>query len=105
MWEPRRVVPTYAVPVEDVSGEITPATLAPLTGSAPAGDAVGVRMPDHSQRKDLGAVARTRRADGLDPAAATGDHDGLASSDLVQERGEGPARFGGGHGPHDIRLS
>jgi len=44
VWEPKRIVPTYAVPAEDVAGEITP-----VPGDAPAGDAgevAGVRLGD-----------------------------------------------------------
>ena len=33
VWEPRRVVPSYAVPVEDIQGELAPAP--PTGGSAP----------------------------------------------------------------------
>src|SRR5215218_6206936 len=35
VWEPRRVVPTYAVPREDIAGELAPA---PGTGVAPTDD-------------------------------------------------------------------
>ena len=35
VWEPRRVVPIYAVPVEDVDGELAPSAAAPLTSDAP----------------------------------------------------------------------
>src|SRR6516225_229765 len=42
VWEPRRIVPSYAVPAEDVRGELVPA------GSAAAGpgDDVGVALAD-----------------------------------------------------------
>src|SRR6185437_10359990 len=49
VWEPRRVVPSYAVPVEDFRGDLIPA------GSAEAGaaDGIGVRVPDLSARPVL----------------------------------------------------
>jgi uncharacterized protein (DUF427 family) len=43
VWEPRRVVPTYAVPVEDLHGELVP------DGGAPpewTGDRAGFAVPD-----------------------------------------------------------
>ncbi len=45
VWEPRRIVPTYAVPVDDVRGELVPA-------SSPGLDAAGAgfSMPELSQR-------------------------------------------------------
>ena len=42
VWEPRRVVPSYAVPAEDVRGDLVPAGPA---GAAP-GEDVGAAMPD-----------------------------------------------------------
>jgi uncharacterized protein (DUF427 family) len=42
VWEPRRIVPSYAVPAEDVRGELAPAGPA---GAAP-GEDVGVALPD-----------------------------------------------------------
>jgi len=48
VWEPRRVVPTYAVPVEDVRAELTPA------GAAPADtEEVGFSIPGLSSRPVL----------------------------------------------------
>lgn len=35
VWEPRRVTPLYAVPVEDVRGELVPSTAEPVTSDAP----------------------------------------------------------------------
>ena len=35
VWEPRRVVPSYAVPVEDVAGDLLPAAGAPAAEGAP----------------------------------------------------------------------
>ena len=34
VWEPRRVVPLYAVPVEDVRGELVPSAAEPVTSDA-----------------------------------------------------------------------
>src|ERR1700750_2490680 len=42
VWEPRRIVPSYAVPVEDVRGELVPAGPA----AAAPGDDVGVALAD-----------------------------------------------------------
>lgn len=55
VWEPRRVVPSYAVPVEDVRGELVPES-DPGTGAAgQAGgaDTAGVRLPDVTSRPVL----------------------------------------------------
>jgi uncharacterized protein (DUF427 family) len=46
VWEPRRVVPSYAVPAEDVRGDLGPA------GTAP-GDDVGAALPDVTARPVL----------------------------------------------------
>jgi uncharacterized protein (DUF427 family) len=43
VWEPRRVVPTYAVPTADVHGELVPASAAP---PPQPGTAVGFAVPD-----------------------------------------------------------
>lgn len=42
VWEPRRIVPSYAVPAEDVRGDLVPAGPA---GAGPGRD-VGVALPD-----------------------------------------------------------
>ena len=49
VWEPRRVVPSYAVPVDDVRGELVPA------GAAAADDTedIASRLPDVSSRPVL----------------------------------------------------
>ena len=41
VWEPRRIVPSYAVPAEDVHGELRPAAVA-TTGP---GTDVGMALP------------------------------------------------------------
>ena len=50
VWEPRRIVPSYAVPVEDVRGDLVPAGQA----AAGPGDDVGVA----AGRRDRAAGAR-----------------------------------------------
>jgi uncharacterized protein (DUF427 family) len=49
VWEPRRVVPVYAVPVEDVTVELEPAEGAGVS----ADDSVGLRLPEMSARRVL----------------------------------------------------
>ena len=49
VWEPRRVVPSYAVPVDDVRAELIAAD--PV--AAAAADEVGLAMPDVSSRPVL----------------------------------------------------
>jgi uncharacterized protein (DUF427 family) len=44
VWEPRRIVPSYAIPVDDVAGEVVSADAA-VVGAA---DGAGVRVPDVS---------------------------------------------------------
>src|SRR5436309_15616147 len=56
VWEPRRIVPSYAVPVEDVRGDLVPAD----AGSGPAGPA----GPGRGVRVALGDATTPR---GLDP--------------------------------------
>lgn len=48
LWEPRRVVPSYAVPIDDIAAELT-------DGSSPGVDAddVGYSLPDVSDRPVL----------------------------------------------------
>ena len=47
VWEPRRVVPSYAVPLEDVHVDLVPAR------STPATDSVGLSLPEISGRPIL----------------------------------------------------
>ena len=42
VWEPRRIVPSYAVPVQDVRGDLVPA----VSAAAGPGDDVGVALAD-----------------------------------------------------------
>jgi uncharacterized protein (DUF427 family) len=48
VWEPRRVVPTYAVPIAALSAQLVPAGAESFTD-----DDVGVRLPDVSSRPVL----------------------------------------------------
>ena len=48
VWEPRRVVPSYAVPVADISAELVPVSAASI-----ADDAVGLPLPEVSRRPVL----------------------------------------------------
>ena len=49
VWEPRRIVPSYAVPAEDVRGDLMPAGPA----GADPGEDVGVALPDVTARPVL----------------------------------------------------
>jgi uncharacterized protein (DUF427 family) len=82
VWEPRRIVPSYAVPDGDVTAELVPADAA----AAEAPGTIGVRMPELSGRPvldpsvpfalhsaegraaDLRANGQTRPAAGFYPA-------------------------------------
>lgn len=50
LWEPRRVVPSYAVPRDDVDGELV--AVRPRAAD-PAADSIGLRFPDVTQRRIL----------------------------------------------------
>jgi uncharacterized protein (DUF427 family) len=69
LWEPRRVVATWAVPAEDVHGELTPGAPA-----APAADDAGHPLPDLDARPVLTPVVpfavHTAPGEPLDLAAA-----------------------------------
>ena len=56
VWEPRRVVPSFAVPIEDVRGELVPAPAADAPGAGAAGPAPGDRL-----RRALDRRARASR--------------------------------------------
>jgi len=70
VWEPRRVTPLYAVPAEDVRGELTPSTAAPLTSDAPVLHP-GIPFAAHStdgESLDLHAAGRMLSAAAFRPA-------------------------------------
>ena len=87
VWEPRRVVPSYAVPVEDFRGDLVPA------GSAEAGaaDGIGVRVPDLSARPVL------------DPSVPFAAHS--TEGDVVDVRAGDQTRPGAGFRPSDAELA
>ncbi len=49
VWEPRRIVPSYAVPADDIAAELAPAEAA----ATDAADAMGAHMPELSGRPVL----------------------------------------------------
>ncbi|ALE07182.1 hypothetical protein AL755_19705 [Arthrobacter sp. ERGS1:01] len=48
VWEPRRVVPCYAVPAEDVAATLSPATTTPADGASPPVLHPGIPFSRHS---------------------------------------------------------
>jgi uncharacterized protein (DUF427 family) len=78
VWEPRRIVPSYAVPVDDVRGELVPADAA----AADVTDEVGTPMPDVSGRPVL------------DPSIPFTVH--TADGQVVDVRADGEARRAAG---------
>ena len=87
VWEPRRIVPSYAVPVEDVRGELVPAGAV----SAGPGDDVGVA---------LGDVTALRV---LDPRIPFSVHS--TAGEAVDLRAAGQVRPGAGFRPADPDLA
>jgi len=87
VWEPRRIVPSYAVPAEDVRGELVPA------GSAAAGpgDDVGVALADVTALRVL------------DPRVPFSVHS--TSGEAVDLRMAGQVRPGAGFRPADPDLA
>jgi uncharacterized protein (DUF427 family) len=70
VWEPRRVTPLYAVPVEDVRGELVPSTAAPVSSDAPVLHP-GIPFAAHStegESLDLHAAGTTLSAAAFQPA-------------------------------------
>jgi uncharacterized protein (DUF427 family) len=93
VWEPRRVVPSYAVPVEDVRGELVPES-DPGTGAggqAGGADAAGVRLPDVTSRPVL------------DPSIPFAVH--TTAGQVVTVRAGGQDRPGAGFRPADPALA
>ena len=87
VWEPRRIVPSYAVPVEDVRGELVPVGLA---ADGP-GDEAGVA---------LGDVTALRL---LDPRVPFTMHS--AAGEAVDVHAAGQVRPGAGFRPADPDLA
>ena len=87
LWEPRRIVPSYGVPVEDFHGDLVPAG----TTSAAGTDEMGVRLPDLSERPVL------------DPSVPFAAHS--TEGDVVDVRADGQTRPGAGFRPSDPDLA
>jgi uncharacterized protein (DUF427 family) len=87
LWEPRRIVPSYAVPEDDVRGELVPAGAAGADGV----DQLGVRVPALSERPVL------------DPRIPFAAHS--AEGDAVDVRAGGQVRPGAGFRPSDADLA
>jgi uncharacterized protein (DUF427 family) len=90
VWEPRRVVPSYAVPAEDVRGALVPEG-DPGTGAAGRADAAGVRLPDVTSRPVL------------DPSTPFAVH--TTAGQVVAVRAGGQDRPGAGFRPADPALA
>jgi uncharacterized protein (DUF427 family) len=89
VWEPRRIVPSYAVPAEDVRGDLVPAAAGP--GADGPGDEVGVA---------LGDVTALRV---LDPRIPFSVHS--TAGEAVDLRAAGQVRPGAGFRPADPDLA
>jgi uncharacterized protein (DUF427 family) len=87
VWEPRRIVPSYAVPVDDFRGELVPAGSA----AAEAADQAGARMPGLSSRPVL------------DPSVPFTVH--TAEGHAADVRAGGQRRPGAGFRPADPDLA
>jgi uncharacterized protein (DUF427 family) len=87
VWEPRRIVPSYAVPAEDVRGELVPAGAA---AAGPDGEA-GVRLPDVTALRVL------------DPRVPFAAHS--TEGEVTDLRAGGQHRPGAGFRPADPDLA
>lgn len=80
VWEPRRIVPSYAVPADDVLGQLSPARAASPGGTGEA----GVAIPGLSRRPvlDPSVPFAVHTADGhaVDVRACGQDHPGAGFS-------------------------
>ncbi len=88
VWEPRRVVASYAVPVEDVHGDLIPLPSLPATASSAA---VGFHVPD------IGKLPV------LDPRIPFAVH--TTDGESVGVRGRDGSRLGAGFRPTDPDLA
>ena len=71
VWEPRRIVPSFAVPIEDVRGELVPAPAAGGPGDAPPVLHPGIAFTAHStagESLSLRAGRATREGVAFAPA-------------------------------------
>ncbi|HEY7880625.1 MAG TPA: DUF427 domain-containing protein, partial [Streptosporangiaceae bacterium] len=87
VWEPRRIVPSYAVPVQDVRGELVPAGSA----AGAVGDDVGVALADVTALRVL------------DPRVPFTVHS--AAGEAVDLHAAGQVRPGAGFRPADPDLA
>ncbi len=87
VWEPRRIVASYAVPVGDVNGELAPAAAAVAVGTGEA----GVQLPGLSRRPVL------------DPSVPFTVH--TVNGQVVDVRAGGQDRPGAGFRPADPDLA
>jgi uncharacterized protein (DUF427 family) len=87
VWEPRRIVPSYAVPLDDVRGELVPAGVA----AASASRGVGVLLPD------------VTALEVLDPRIPFAMHS--ADGEVVDLHAAGQHRTGAGFRPADPDLA
>jgi uncharacterized protein (DUF427 family) len=87
VWEPRRIVPSYAVPMEDLRGELVPAG----PGGAGPGDDVGVALADVTALRVL------------DPRVPFTVHS--TAGEVVDLRAAGQLRPGAGFCPADPDLA
>ena len=97
VWEPRRIVPSYAVPVEDVRGDLVPADAVPAVagsgtaGAAGPGDDVGVALTEVTALRVL------------DPRIPFTVHS--TAGEAVDLRAAGQVRPGAGFRPADPDLA
>src|SRR4029077_17574631 len=89
VWEPRRIVPSYAVPGEDVRGELVPAGA--VSAAAVPGDDVGVALADVTALRVL------------DPRIPFTVHS--AAGEAVDLHAAGQVRAGAGFLPADPDLA
>lgn len=81
VWEPKRVVPTYAVPVEDIAGELSAASPAPAS-DAPSVGVPAMRTPQLAGRPvfDPSIPFSVHTADGESLTIRSSDGDGEAAA-------------------------
>src|ERR1700745_2593107 len=89
VWEPRRIVPSYAVPAEDVRGELVPAGA--VSAASGPGDEVGVALADLTALRVL------------DPRIPFSVHS--TAGEAVDLRAAGQVRPGAGFRPADPDLA
>src|SRR5256714_8541665 len=92
VWEPRGIVPSYAVPADDVRGDLVPTGAGPdATGADGPGDEVGVRLADVTALRVL------------DPRVPFAVHS--TAGEAVDLRAAGQTRPGAGFRPADPDLA